>query len=272
MKLFRILFFGDVVGAPGLAMFQKYARKLQQQHQSDVIIVNGENSNGNGRGIAPGNVASLKHNGAMVITGGNHSFQRKEILSYLTQHKELLRPANFPAACPGSGVGIYEANGITFGVVNIQGQIFMKENLACPIRTLDSAITFLKSRTNIIFVDFHAETTAEKAAVAWYFDGKISALVGTHTHVPTADERILPGGTAFITDVGMIGAYNSSIGMKKELIIQQMLTQMPVKFEVEEGSPYVINAVSVGIDATSGQAQSIERIRIIDSELKIIPE
>ena len=269
MKLFRILFFGDVVGSPGITMFQKYARKIQQQHLADVIIVNGENANGNGRGIVPSNVASLKHNGAMVITGGNHSFQRKEIFPYLSQHKDLLRPANFPAACPGSGVGLYEANGVTFGVVNVQGQIFMRENLACPVRTLDSAITFLKSRTNIIFVDFHAETTAEKAAVSWYFDGKISALVGTHTHIQTADERILPEGTAFITDVGMIGGYNSSIGMKKELVIQNLLTQMPVKFEVEEVGPFVINAVIIAIDAATGKAQSIERIRIIDDELKL---
>ena len=269
MKTLRILFFGDLVGVPGCTMFQKHAKKLQQLHQAHLIIVNGENSAQNGRGITPTTVAALKHNGAMVITGGNHSFQKKEIYPYLSQNKDLLRPANFPAACPGSGVGLYEFDGIPFGVVNVQGQIFMREHLACPIRTLDSAITFLKSRTNIIFVDFHAETTSEKAATAWYFDGKISALVGTHTHVPTADERILPGGTAFLSDVGMAGAYNSSIGMKKELIIHNILTQMPVKFEVEEAGPYVINAVVVDIDVASGKATGIERIRIIDDELKL---
>jgi 2',3'-cyclic-nucleotide 2'-phosphodiesterase len=267
LRTFRILFFGDVVGSPGISIFQKYARKLQQQYQANVIIVNGENAAGNGRGIVPSNVTALKHNGASVITGGNHSFQKKEIFPYYSQHKELLRPANFPPACPGTGVGLYEIDGVAYGVVNIQGQVFMKENLACPIRTLDSAITYLKSRTNIIFVDLHAETTAEKAAISWYFDGKVSAIVGTHTHIQTADERILPEGTAFITDVGMLGAYNSSIGMKKELIIHHTLTQMPVKFEVEEAEPYILNAVIIAIDAESGKAISIERIRIIDDTI-----
>lgn len=269
MSTVRILFFGDLVGVPGCAMFQKYAARLKREHAADVVIVNGENSAQNGRGITPGIMASLKHNGAMVVTGGNHSFQKKEIYPYLSGNKDLLRPLNFSSACPGSGVGLYEINGTIFGVVNLQGQIFMREHLSCPFRALESALTFLRSKTQVILVDMHAEATSEKAAIAWYFDGKVSAVVGTHTHIQTADERILPQGTAFITDAGHAGSYHSLIGMKKELIIHQMLTQMPVKFEVEEAGPYVISGVVIDIDTKTGKALAIERFRVIDEDLKL---
>ena len=220
-------------------MFQKYAPKLKKEYGADAIIVNGENSASNGRGITPKIVTALKHNGADLITTGNHAFQKKESYSYYSSNKDLLRPLNFPNSCPGTGVGIFNINAMAIGVINVQGQVFMRENLSCPFRAVESALTYLKDRTNIVIVDMHAETTSEKMGMGWYFDGKVSAVVGTHTHVQTADERILPQGTAFITDLGMAGAYNSMIGMKKEPILHRMLTQMPSKFEVESDLPYV---------------------------------
>lgn len=272
MKKVRILFFGDIVGVPGCAMFQKHAPKLKRELQADAIIVNGENASANGRGITPQVVASLKHNGALVITGGNHSFQKKEVYQYLSQHKDLLRPHNFPSGCPGSGVGIYNLDDETaISVINVEGHVFMRENLSCPFKAVESALTYVKSRTNIVIIDMHAETTSEKAAMAWHFDGKVSAVVGTHTHVQTADERILPLGTAFITDAGMAGAYNSLIGMKKEPIVQQMMTQMPTKYEVEQNGPYFICGVVIDVDAHTGKALSIERFKIVDDELKLAP-
>lgn len=269
MKKIRILFFGDIVGVPGCAIFQKYAQKLKHEFQADVIIVNGENASPNGRGLTPHNITAFKHNGADVITGGNHSFQKKESYNYMSQNKDVLRPLNFPSACPGTGVGLYHKEDFSFGVINVEGQVFMREHLACPFRAVESALTFLKSRTNIIIVDMHAETSSEKAAMAWYFDGKISAVLGTHTHVQTADERILPQGTAFITDVGMAGAYNSLIGMKKEPILHQMLLQMPAKYEVEHSGPLFLCGVCIDVDAHTGRALAIERFRIIDEELKV---
>lgn len=245
-------------------MFQKYAQKLKRDYQADAIIVNGENSASNGRGITPKTAHSFLHNGADMITGGNHSFQKKESYSYMNEHKKLLRPANFPHGCPGSGVGTFKINDVTVGVINVQGRVFMREQLSCPFRAVESALTYLKSKTSVILVDMHAETTSEKMGIAWHFDGKVSAVVGTHTHVQTADERVLPQGTAFITDLGMAGAYNSMIGMKKEIIIQTILTQMPRRFEVENEGPAVISGVVIDVDVESGNAQHIERFRIID--------
>lgn len=253
-------------------MFQKHAPKLKRDLQADAIIVNGENAAANGRGITPQIVASLKHNGALVITGGNHSFQKKEVYNYLSQNKDLLRPNNFPSVCPGSGVGIYNIDDETaISVINVEGQVFMREHLACPFKSVESALTYVKARTNIVIIDMHAEASSEKAAMAWNFDGKVSAVVGTHTHVQTADERILPLGTAFITDAGMAGSYNSLIGMKKEPILQQMMTQMPSKYEVEQNGPYHICGVIIDIDAHTGKALHIERFHVIDDELKLAP-
>jgi hypothetical protein len=261
--------FGDLVGNGGCAVFQKHAQKLKKEYKADGIIVNGENSASNGRGITPKIVASLKHNGADVITTGNHAFQKKESYSYYSEHKDLLRPLNFPASCPGTGVTTFRINDITVGVINVQGQGFMNDNLSCPFRATESALAFLRDKTNIVVVDMHAETTSEKIGMAWYLDGKVSAVVGTHTHVQTADERILPGGTAFITDLGMAGAYNSMIGMKKEPVLFRMINQMPAKFEVETGPPYVISGVCIEIDTKTGHAIEIERFRVIDEELTV---
>jgi 2',3'-cyclic-nucleotide 2'-phosphodiesterase len=263
----RMLLLGDIVGNPGVAMFQKHVASLKKLHKIDGIIVNGENSAVNGRGITPPIVQRLKEAGADIITSGNHIYNNKEIYQYLAENKDLLRPANFPSSCPGVGVTTFMCKGYKVGVINVQGRVFMRELLECPFKTTLSLLTFLRSQTQCIIVDFHAETTAEKAAFAYYFDGKVSAIVGTHTHVQTADERILPGGTAYITDLGMAGALHSSIGMKKEPIIEQFLTQMPQKFIVDTQGPMVLSGIWVELDVHSGKATHIERIRIIDNDI-----
>ncbi len=267
MNSLRILLLGDVVGVPGRALVQKHLARLKQELGIHAIIINGENCAGDGRGITPRIMRFFKHIGVNVVTSGNHIFQKKDIYPYLTEHKDLLRPANFPNACPGTGVTTFTIDGHTIGVVNIQGRIFMREFVGCPFSTAQTALTYLKSRTNIILVDMHAEATSEKIGLALFLDGQVSAVVGTHTHVQTADERILPNGTAFISDLGMAGALNSMIGMKKETVLPNMITQMPSKFEVETEGPMVLSGVWVEINTTTGKALKIERVRLVDHEL-----
>lgn len=269
METLKILFLGDVVGAPGRAMIAKHLAHLQKTYKVDATIVNGENS-ADGKGITPRIAQFFIEQGVNVITTGNHVYDKKDIYSYIAQHKDhLLRPANFSSEAPGVGVTTFAVKGKIIAVINLQGRVFMKEHIDCPFKTATSILTYLRDKTNIIVVDFHAETTAEKQGIAHYLDGKISALVGTHTHVQTADERILPGGTAFITDLGMAGALNSMIGMKKEPIIQHFLNQMPVKFSVETTGPFFMTGAVVEIDASTGKALKIQRIRIDDDQLTV---
>lgn len=264
MKNIRVLLLGDIVGVPGRFIFQKHVKNLQEKYKYDVLIVNGENSASDGRGITPKIMNFFKHHGVTVVTSGNHIWQKKDIAHYLANNRDLLRPANFPASCPGVGVATFSVGSYTIGVINVQGRVFMRELLSCPFRAVESAISFLQSKTNSIIIDMHAETSSEKMGLAYFVDGQVSAVVGTHTHVQTADERILPKGTAFITDLGMSGALNSMIGMKKEPIIQHMLTQMPVKFEVETTGPLLLTGALITIDAQTGKATHIERVRVID--------
>lgn len=271
-KTIKILMLGDLVGSPGQAMLQKHIKNIKSQYKIDFVIANGENS-ADGKGITPKVMKFFKDHDVDVVTTGNHIWQKKDIYQYLTQNTDLLRPANFPLGCPGTGVGIYkleiENNVISIGVMNIQGRVFMREFVGDPLRTADSLLPMLKSKTDIILVDFHAETTAEKLGFAFYLDGRVSAVVGTHTHIQTADNRILPNGTAYISDLGMAGALNSMIGMKKEPIIQNMLTQMPVKFEVDDQRPFIICGACIEIDIKTGKAVSIDRIYITDYDLKV---
>ncbi len=268
-KNIKILFIGDVVGQLGQAVFQKHIDRIKKQYDIDGIIVNGENSHSLGRGITPRIVNFFKHNGVNVITSGNHIWARKEIIPYLTQHTDLLRPANFPSSCPGVGVTTFNCAGIVVGIINLQGRIFMKEYVDCPFRTADTHLTYLKSKTDIILVDFHAEASSEKIGIALYLDGRVSAVVGTHTHVQTADERVLPKGTAFITDLGMSGALNSMIGMKKDSVLPNFLTQMPSKFEVDIVPPALLSGAVIEIDSDSGKSLNIQRIRIIDENIHV---
>lgn len=264
----RVLFLGDLVGTAGAAIFQKHIQRLRTEHSIDAVLVNGENSASDGRGITPKVMKFFKHHGVNMVTSGNHIWQKRDIYSYLAEHKDLLRPINFPSTCPGSGVGTFTVDDVVVGVINVQGRTFMREFVSCPIRSLESALLFLKSKTKIILVDLHAEATSEKVCMGLHFDGQISALVGTHTHIQTADERVLPRGTAYITDLGMGGALNSSIGVKPQAIITSMLTQMPVKFEVDMEPPMVMSGVIIDIDVATGRALNIERVRVVDSDVR----
>lgn len=269
MKTLNVLLLGDICAAPGRAIFQKHIARLCEKYSADAVIVNGENSASTGKGITSRIVHFFKHHGVNVITSGNHIWAQKEIYGYLAEHKDLLRPANFPTGCPGVGVTTFETKGITVGVINLQARTFMREFVNCPFRTAESLLSYLKPRTNIILVDFHGEASSEKLGLAYFLDGQVSVVVGTHTHVQTADERILPGGTAYITDLGMAGSLNSMIGMKKDPIIKHMITQMPIKFEVDSSPPLVLTGVCVRIDTQTGKALSIEPIKVIDPDIHL---
>lgn len=265
----RVLILGDVVGVAGRMMLQKHIKSLQAQYSIDATIVNGENSNNNGRGITSKIVQFFVHNGVDVITTGNHVWDQSEIYDYMRTNTNVIRPANFPTQCPGSGVTTFNCNGKLIAVVNVQGRVFMKEHLDCPFNAMDTILSYLKHKTNTIIVDVHAEATAEKICLGYYLDGRVSCVVGTHTHVPTSDERILPNGTAYVTDLGMAGALNSSIGMKKDLMIERFKNQMPNKFIVDSQPPFVMTGIWVEIDTSTGKAIQIQRVKVIDEDLQV---
>jgi metallophosphoesterase (TIGR00282 family) len=200
-----------------------------------------------------------------VLTSGNHVWDKKESLPLIDQEPRLLRPANYPPGLPGKGWGVFQTSAeLPVAIVNLEGRVFMS-NLDCPFRAADAILAELRCRTPVVLVDFHAETTSEKGALAAYLDGRVSAVFGTHTHVQTADERLLPGGTAFISDVGMTGSRDSVIGIRKELSVERFLTQLPVRFEVAKKEP-MLCAVVVTVNATTGRAEAIERVQIVDRE------
>ncbi len=262
MKTVRVLCVGDLIGKTGVGLFNKHIASIKREYAADVVIVNGENSAPNGRGITGAIAEDLFEHGADVITGGNHSFDQKEIYEYLSDlERPIIRPANYPSGCPGKGSYILRlASGKKLAVVNLQGRVYSRQLLECPFKALETMLTFLKSQTNLIIVDFHAEATSEKAGFAYSFDGRVSAIFGTHTHVQTSDERILPNGTAFISDIGMVGSFNSMIGMKKEPIIHNLRTQLPVKFEVDTQPPFVLGGILIELDCESGRTIKVEGI------------
>jgi metallophosphoesterase (TIGR00282 family) len=258
-----VLFLGDVFGKPGRSILENSLQTIVLENNADVVIANGENAAG-GIGITPAICKRLFDMGIDVVTSGNHIYKKKEIYDYIERQPRLLKPANYPPGTPGRGYYILSDSKTGFNkiaVVNICGRVFI-ENFDCPFRCMDKILEDIKKETSIIIVDFHAEVTSEKVAMGWYLDGRVSALIGTHTHVQTADERVLPGGTAYITDVGMVGPLDSVIGVKKENIIERFLKLMPQKFIVAEDD-YLINAVIVEIDEKTGKAKSIKRINSI---------
>ncbi len=255
----RILFIGDIVGSPGREMVTKHLAEIVARERADVVIINGENSAA-GFGITPKIAEELLALGADVITGGNHSWDRKEILEYIPNEPRLLRPANFPKS-PGRGLYVGTSRGgVRYAVLNLQGRVFMTQ-LDDPFRTADAELARIPPDVKIIFVDMHAEATSEKQAMGWYLDGRVSVVVGTHTHVATADERVLPNGTAFITDVGMSGPHESVIGMDRAAMVKRFLDSMPTKFEVAIGDVR-INGVIAEVDESTGRARSIARVRV----------
>jgi len=257
----KVLFLGDVFGKPGREILKKELLTVIKENEVDIVIANGENAAG-GIGITPEICKTLFNMGIDVVTSGNHIYKKKEIYDYIVQQPRLLKPANYPPGTPGRGYCVMSDKGNNkIAVINICGRVFV-ENLDCPFRCIDRILENIKEETPVIVVDFHAEVTSEKVAMGWYLDGRVSAVVGTHTHVQTADERILPGGTAYITDVGMVGSRDSVIGVKKENIIERFLKVMPQKFTVAEDD-YMINAVVIDIDERIGKANDIRRINFV---------
>ena len=255
----KILFIGDIVGKPGREAIRLLLPQLAKKHKIDLSIANAENAAG-GSGVTPALCDELFRFGLDMLTSGDHIWKRNEVLEILDSEMRILRPANYPAGTPGRGWGIIKTKkGQKVGVVNLEGRVFMS-SLECPFKSAEAAIEELKKETPVILVDIHAEATSEKIALGWFLDGKVSAVLGTHTHVQTADEKILPGGSAYISDLGMSGPYDSVIGRKVEQILERFLTQRPVRFEMARDNVQ-LHGVVLDIDETSGKARSILRIQ-----------
>ncbi|HEY4601629.1 MAG TPA: TIGR00282 family metallophosphoesterase [Cerasibacillus sp.] len=256
----NILFIGDVVGSPGRKMVQEYLPKLKRKFRPHLTIVNGENA-ASGKGITEKIYKQLLEWGAQVITMGNHTWDKKEVFDFIDDAKYMIRPANFPENNPGKGIVYVNINRTEVAVINLQGRTFLPA-IDDPFKTAELLITEARKRTPFIFVDFHAETTSEKQALGWYLDGKVSAVVGTHTHVQTADERILSNGTAYITDVGMTGPYDGILGVQKDIILKRFLTNLPMRFNIDEKGRRQLSAVVLTLDDETGFATDIQRIAI----------
>ena len=263
----KILFIGDIVGKPGRRVLAQMLPALRRELAVDLTIANGENSAG-GFGITRETFEEILAAGVDVVTGGNHTWQAREVYTLLDSDLRLLRPANYPPGTPGRGAGVFRPSGgrggPAVGVLNLEGRIFM-EPLESPFRVGREQMERLRQETPVIVIDIHAEATSEKIALAWHLDGTVSAVVGTHTHVQTADERILPHGTAFITDVGMTGPRDSIIGMGREEVLQRFLTLLPARFDVAKG-PAQLNAVLLDVDNQTGHAQAVQRVSRLEGE------
>jgi 2',3'-cyclic-nucleotide 2'-phosphodiesterase len=255
----NILMLGDVFGEPGRAALQKTLRRLKDEHRIDFTVVNVENAAA-GFGVTPQLARGILELGVDVMTSGNHIWDRKEIVEFIGRENLLLRPANFPPGTPGVGHVTVKAGPHRVAVLNLMGRVFMNP-IDCPFQKADEIIPELRRETPIVLVDMHAEATSESVAMGWYLDGRVSAVVGTHRHVQTADERVLPGGTAYITDLGMTGPVDSVIGVDKDLILQRFLTQMPIRFEPARG-PAAVCGVVVTVDPETGRASEIRRLRV----------
>ena len=255
----RLLVVGDVVGRLGRKAFARYTRELKEKYKIDLVIVNGENSAG-GKGISRKSLDELYRAGADIVTSGNHVWDNREINGFIDDEPYLVRPANYPEGAQGKGWGIYPFKSANLAVVNMSGRTFMPD-MDCPFQKIEEVLSEIGQEADIILLDFHAETTSEKMAMGFYLDGRVQAVVGTHTHIQTADERILPQGTAYITDLGMVGPWNSVLGVKPEIIIQKFTTCRPVRFDLAEG-PAVYSAVVIDIDTNTKKAVSIERVMI----------
>ena len=257
----KILFIGDIFGRPGRRIVKEKLPHLVDRYQIDLVLANGENAAG-GFGITPDLVDELLDCGIAVLTSGNHIWDRKEILPFLADpntQARILRPANYPPSAPGIGVFLGKTSeGIPYAVLNLQGRVFMATT-DCPFRAADALLEKIPAETRLIVVDFHAEATSEKLALGWYLEGRVTAVLGTHTHIPTADAKVLPGGTAYITDLGMTGPYDSVIGVNKKAIIEKFMRQIPSRYEPAECDVRLCG-VLIDADPATGQALSIQRI------------
>lgn len=256
----NILCIGDVVGRPGRTVLEESLPKLKEEFSLDCVIVNAENAAG-GSGITPRIADQFFRMGCDVITMGDHVWDRPELQEYFEKQPRLIRPENFPEGAPGKGWCIVEVgDNLKVAVVNLLGRVFVKYYTDCPFRRMGAVLEDIQRETNLVVVDFHAEATSEKIALGWFLDGRVSAVVGTHTHVQTSDEKILPQGTAYITDLGMTGPYDSVIGQVKEKIVKRFVTGMPIRFEVAKNDPLLCGAV-IDLDEQTGLAREITRIQ-----------
>lgn len=255
MDRLRVLFLGDIVGKPGRQAVAQCLPALTQRYHTDVIIANAENASG-GLGIAPETACELLDSGIDVLTLGNHVWKDRRIYDLLNANPRVLRPANYPAGCPGAGWGLFEKNGVLYGVANLSGRVFM-DALDDPFPAADTLLERLRERTLVVMIDMHAEATSEKRALAIAVDGRCSAVLGTHTHVQTADARISAAGTAFVSDVGMCGPVESVLGMKPEAILHRFRTAMPARFELADG-PAFVSGAALEIDTETGRCQTME--------------
>jgi metallophosphoesterase (TIGR00282 family) len=258
----NVLFIGDIMGEPGRRVILKHLSKVIQEHQIDLVVGNGENAAG-GFGITQDVAEDLFDLGLSVITLGNHAWDKREALEYLQKEQRVIRPANYPDGVPGKGTCVVETvHGERLGILQLMGRVFMPM-VDCPFRVAERELAQLTTQTHCIIVDMHAETTSEKMAMGYFLDGKVSAVLGTHTHVQTADEQILPQGTGYLTDVGMTGPVQSVIGMKPNLVIQKFLTQLPRRFEVATG-PSVLSAAVLNLNHATGKTTHITRLRVFE--------
>lgn len=264
----RFLCVGDIIGNPGMAMFQKWAPRLKEQYKAHCIIVNGENATKNAMGFTHKNLDDLKNAGASMITTGNHAFDQAEVYNALNERTDVIRPINYPPGCPGKGLSFINVEGHSVAVINVHGRVFVREMLDCPFRAMDSVLTYVATKTKIVFVDVHAEATSEKRCMGMFLDGRVSAVWGTHTHIQTADEYVMPRGTAYITDLGGCGALNSVLGMDADSMIKRLLVHHKMgKIMVANKGPFVLSGIVVDIDTATGKAVAIERIRVVDDQM-----
>ena len=257
----KLLFVGDIVGSPGRHAVESLLPGLRERHQPDFVVVNGENSAG-GLGITSKIARGLYEVGVDAITLGNHTYRHTEVYDFLDRDERIVRPANYPKGNPGRGHTVVESGGTRLAVVNLSGAVWL-DVARSPFAEIDAILQELRGSADHVLVDFHAEATSEKVAMGWYLDGRVTACLGTHTHVPTADARVLPGGTAYVTDVGMTGPRGGVIGVEKELAIKRFLTQMPIKFETATDDPW-LNAVLIEA-GDDGRATSIEQVLLPDA-------
>jgi hypothetical protein len=264
----RLLFIGDIVGRPGREILRRGLPALIAHHQVDLVVANVENAAA-GFGVTPDIADDVLSYGVHVMTGGNHTWDKKEILPYFEDQPRLLRPANLPHGAPGRGAYVARAdNGVPVAVINVMGRVFMTA-IDDPFRVALEQIERVRGEARLILVDMHAEATSEKVALGWYLDGRATVVVGTHTHVQTADERVLPGGTAYITDVGMTGPHDSVIGVERSAVVQRFLTALPQRFETATENPR-LNAVLVTADETTGRAASINRLSLSARDIEAL--
>jgi len=258
----RVLMIGDIVGKPGRKAVEETLRKIIREHEVDFVIANGENAAG-GNGLTHAVAGELFDYGVNAITMGNHTWDKREILNFIDRDNRILRPVNYPVGTPGKGYGIYELpNGEKLGVISVLGRVFMNYHLDCPFRITKEIIHIINKSTINIIIDFHGEATSEKNAFGFFLDGLVSAILGTHTHVQTNDEKILPQGTAYVTDVGMCGPLNSVLGLDPEIIIERFTTQMPVKHKLADG-PLQFNATLVEINKINGMSRNIKNFFLL---------